>query len=233
MASGTRPGIATGQHPRAEPPIVCLDFDGTLVDTHRDIANTLNELLEKQGRDPVEPTRVRGEIRRGLDGFIRHFFPNEDADIPGLKQVFRTRYRVRCVQNLEPFPELARFLRKHRQFPLALVTNKPERETGRMVHRLGWKGWLDPILAGDTFPLQKPHPLPLRAVATRWKVRPDQLIMVGDTPTDVVAGKRVGARTVGCLYGFGKEEELRGADPDELVQTPAELASLLKRLITH
>lgn len=37
-------------------------------------------------------------------------------------------------------------------------------------------------------------------------------IMIGDRGSDMDAGKAVGARCVGCLYGFGSPDELKSAD---------------------
>jgi phosphoglycolate phosphatase len=41
---------------------------------------------------------------------------------------------------------------------------------------------------------------------------PDLTVVVGDRKGDVDAGRAAGARTVGCLYGFGSPEELEAAD---------------------
>jgi phosphoglycolate phosphatase len=41
---------------------------------------------------------------------------------------------------------------------------------------------------------------------------PTRAVVVGDRVHDVDAGRAAGARTVGCLYGFGSPEELGAAD---------------------
>ncbi len=41
---------------------------------------------------------------------------------------------------------------------------------------------------------------------------PSRTVVVGDRASDLEAGRAAGARTVGCLYGFGSPEELRAAD---------------------
>ena len=41
---------------------------------------------------------------------------------------------------------------------------------------------------------------------------PARTVVVGDRKGDVDAGRAAGARTVGCLYGFGSPDELEAAD---------------------
>ena len=51
--------------------------------------------------------------------------------------------------------------------------------------------------------------------------------MVGDRHTDVTAGRDLGVRTVGVLWGYGSRAELEAAAPDVLIERPAQLVDLL------
>ncbi len=53
---------------------------------------------------------------------------------------------------------------------------------------------------------------------------PARAVVVGDRVHDIDAGRRAGARTVGCLYGFGAAEEF--AQATWTVESPAEWPSL-------
>ncbi len=53
----------------------------------------------------------------------------------------------------------------------------------------------------------------------------DEVVVVGDRIHDIDAGRALGARTVGCRYGFGCQEELEQADwvidePRQLLDLP-------------
>ena len=54
--------------------------------------------------------------------------------------------------------------------------------------------------------------------------------MVGDRAIDIVAAKANGLRSVGVLWGHGGFAELRDADPDVLLQSPAELPTIVATL---
>jgi phosphoglycolate phosphatase len=51
--------------------------------------------------------------------------------------------------------------------------------------------------------------------------------MIGDRAVDILAAKANGLRSVGVLWGHGGLAELRAADPDLLLESPAELPKLV------
>ena len=62
--------------------------------------------------------------------------------------------------------------------------------------------------------------------ALRRKV--GDIIVIGDRSSDLAAAKAVNGAFVGCVYGYGSQGELDGAD--ELVKNPFEIAPAVKRL---
>jgi phosphoglycolate phosphatase len=51
--------------------------------------------------------------------------------------------------------------------------------------------------------------------------------MIGDRAHDIVGGRANQTRTMGVLWGYGSEEELRSARPDCLADSMACLAGLI------
>ena len=51
--------------------------------------------------------------------------------------------------------------------------------------------------------------------------------MIGDTATDVLAGRRAGPASVAVLWGYRSHEQLAASEPDHLVETVPELTELL------
>jgi phosphoglycolate phosphatase-like HAD superfamily hydrolase len=52
-------------------------------------------------------------------------------------------------------------------------------------------------------------------------------VMVGDTPVDVLSGRRAGAWTIGVLCGFGEEAELWRAGAHLVLPSTADLLALV------
>jgi len=51
--------------------------------------------------------------------------------------------------------------------------------------------------------------------------------MVGDKPSDIITGRKAGARTAAVIYGYGDLESLYTASPDFLLQHFADLPNIL------
>ena len=55
------------------------------------------------------------------------------------------------------------------------------------------------------------------------RIHPQEMVIIGDTPADVVCGKTIGARTLAVATGGADWEELERAGPDLLVPNLAEV----------
>jgi len=53
----------------------------------------------------------------------------------------------------------------------------------------------EPIITREFLP-PKPHPAPILHIAEQWNLKPQNLIMVGDSIDDMKSGKAAGATTV-------------------------------------
>ena len=111
---------------------------------------------------------------------------------------------------------------------MAIITNKPQHYTDPIIKGLGIEGYFGAILGREACEEMKPHPQPLLTVMDRLSVPADRTVMIGDTEIDIEAGKRVSVRTCGVLFGFGRQETVRMAEPDYLVESVGELQSLFK-----
>jgi phosphoglycolate phosphatase len=71
----------------------------------------------------------------------------------------------------------------------------------------------------------------LRDVEKSLGYRPDvaQCWMIGDRHHDIDAGREVGTRAAGVLWGFGDHAELLGAGAHVVVSQPRELLEVLSR----
>jgi phosphoglycolate phosphatase len=55
--------------------------------------------------------------------------------------------------------------------------------------------------------------------------------MVGDRRYDVSGAHSVGMRSLGVLWGYGTRDELEAAGADQLVDSPADLASTVLSMV--
>jgi phosphoglycolate phosphatase len=74
----------------------------------------------------------------------------------------------------------------------------------------------------------KPHPRPVLLASERLDVSPVDCLMVGDTTVDMKSARRAGAWAAGVLCGFGQREELVRAGAHVILDSTADLATLLR-----
>lgn len=152
-------------------------------------------------------------------------------DFPPQLEVFTeevSRYFYKEVEQhiyfVEMFPAVKETLvtLKDRGFILGLVTADSEQTTLLMLEHLKIKELFDYIGTEDGITLPKPNSAHMDAFCKKTKVKPSEVVMVGDTRCDMVFGKNSGARTIGVLSGMGQVLELQ-READYVIPSVASL----------
>lgn len=188
---------------------IAFDLDGTLVETAHDLVGALNVILIEQGMAPAPMTAVRQLVGHGLRGMLLRAFAMADRTISE-DQIARLRprivdvYRGRIARESRPFPGCLEALAvlRARGARLAVCTNKPEGLARLLLDELDMTRCFDALVGGDTLPVQKPDPAPLREGVIRAGGDPARAILVGDASPDVGAAKAAGVPCVICDFGY-------------------------------
>jgi phosphoglycolate phosphatase len=77
--------------------------------------------------------------------------------------------------------------------------------------------YVDVVMTRDDVSRVKPHPDHVNAVLTALGVAPEEAVLVGDHPTDIVAGLSTGTKTVGVLTGRSEKADLEKAGAHHIV----------------
>ncbi|HEY3092582.1 MAG TPA: HAD-IA family hydrolase [Vicinamibacterales bacterium] len=183
--------------------LIAFDLDGTLIDSSRDLADSVNELLGTLGAPALpldEVTRMIGEgakvlIRRAL---AASGIPEDPAAIARFLDI----YDRRLLDHTVPYagiPEIVRAAREHAR--VAVLTNKPLAPSEKVLAGLGMRDLFDEVIGSDgTYP-RKPDPTALLALMERAGATPDRTLMIGDSKIDYDTAKGAAARC--CLVGYG------------------------------
>ena len=216
-------------------PFLLFDLDGTLIDSTKDIADSVRHIQKKFGFLISEDAQVAEFIGDGVGPLVARALPGIDTKklseaVEDLKQY----YREHCLAHTAPYPGVSETLMMLRGQAMAVVTNKPERISKRIIDGLKWADYFPVIIGGDTLPEKKPSPAPVQKAITRLKnIFPEangkSAIMIGDSSHDVLAGKAAGIKTIGVLSNIGNHAELRASQPDHLIETFLELKKLLAK----
>jgi phosphoglycolate phosphatase len=210
--------------------LVVFDLDGTLIDSARDLAASVNAALERlaPGTPPVPPERVRTFIGDGAGTLVARTLAAAGVDITTEQAlpVFLECYSARLLETTALYPGVAEALDALRDRRLAVLTNKPGDMSRTILEGLGVAGRFFRIYGAGDVDSRKPDPAGLKRIAEEAGVDVHAAVMVGDSGIDVLTGRAAGALTAGVTYGFDAES-FRDHPPDLLVRSLTELADRL------
>lgn len=184
-----------------------FDLDGTLVDSARDLASSLNHALGVLGRPPLEFEQVLRCVGRGARVLIERALGTRD-DIAAVERglaAFLEHYRDECVQRTGLFPGAAAALEGLAPSTRAVLTNKPIEPTLKILDHLGVREHFARVDGGDTVTQKKPSPDGLLDIAREFGVPPERTLLLGDTSVDLLAARAAGAAVALVPYGFEPE----------------------------
>jgi phosphoglycolate phosphatase len=207
-------------------PYACLlfDLDGTLVDSRRDLAFALNQMLDRMGFSTVELDEVsrfvgdgaRKLVERGLRTALGDSV-TEDIVSEGLER-FKEAYGACLLDTTTAYPGVAETLATFEGLPMGIVTNKPHGFSVTILEHLGLARFFKVVVGGDSTPERKPSPVPvLEALKACGVERPETALMIGDSANDILSGAAAGTRTCGVTYGFRDLDELNRAGANFIV----------------
>jgi phosphoglycolate phosphatase len=217
------------------PRAIVFDLDGTLIDSALDITAAVNHALGGAALPTLPVERVKEFVGDGARALVMRAsgFDEHDARVPLLLADFLAYYTAHPAVFSRPLPGAREALETlgHR-YPLALATNKPRATTEAALAVLDLARHFELVVAGGDAPRPKPSPDPVKFIAERLGVRASELVMVGDGPQDVLAGRAAGARTVAVRGGMASDERLVAAAPDAAIASLWELPALIERWST-
>jgi phosphoglycolate phosphatase len=184
--------------------ILVFDLDGTLIDSARDLAESIGELLEGYGADPLPFPEVIAMVGEGAPILVRRALARAGlgADPNEALAKFMHIYDRRLMNHTVAYPGVVEALgvALHRG-PLAVLTNKPLGPTIGILESLALRGFFSRIIGGDSEYGRKPDPaglLALQALAPG-----DRLVMIGDSPADYKVAINASCPFVFARFGFG------------------------------
>jgi 2-phosphoglycolate phosphatase len=210
---------------------IVFDLDGTLIDSSGDIVAALNHALVATKREALPFSTALTFVGDGARVLCARAtnLPAKHPEVDRVLQLYLAHYEAHPIAHTKWLPHARAVLDQLGGYALALCTNKPRAITDLVLGRLGVRSLFASVVAGGDVALVKPAPEPVLEVARVLDLDPEELVMVGDGPQDVEAGRGAGARTVGVYGGFASPERLLASRPDELISALSELPALVRR----
>jgi phosphoglycolate phosphatase len=217
---------------------IFFDLDGTLVDSVPDLTAAVDSMMRSLGLPPRGEDKVRQWVGNGAENLIRRALADDMAGDAQAEQVnaarplFESAYEANLFVHSRLYAGVLEGLTALRVagWRMACITNKPGRFAEPLVEKIGLGGFFEVVLGGESAPNKKPAPDALLMTAQQMQVQIDRVLMVGDSQNDVGAARNAGCPVVAVPYGYNHGADIHDARPDAVIQSIAELPSLLKKV---
>jgi len=207
-----------------------FDLDGTLVDSVPDIDQALNHALATADLPPVAESLTRHWIGHGSRTLIQQALQHHQqlADTTAIDQLigpFLSHYKANIAVHSKIYPQVRETLSTLKQAgsKLAVVTNKLTELSEPLLKDIGLYDFFDLIVCGDTTAQPKPAADPIVLCLEHFDLTPPQVLMVGDSETDVLAAKAANVDVACVRDGYNHGVDVTTLDPDFVITSFAEL----------
>ncbi len=216
-----------------------FDLDGTLIDSAPAIMRVGNRLLDELGLAALDLPETRSFIGAGARIFVeralaaRGMAPERIAeDVHGR---FDDLYTLADPAENRPFPGVDAALLGFAKagVELGLCTNKPAAPTRAVIEAMGWRDLFSATISGDSLPVRKPDPAPLRRAASDLDCA--QVLYIGDSEVDAATAANAKLRFLLFTEGYRRtpiEELPHAAHFSDYAQLP-KLVDLLTEECSH
>jgi phosphoglycolate phosphatase len=214
---------------------IVIDLDGTMLHTAPQLSEAANRMLRDMDYAPVSQELLASYIGNGVSWLVKRALTGEMHATPDAAlydhalPIFEKHYNDLLLES-KPFEGVIEGLEAMQAagFRLGCITNKLECFTTPLLAGVGLAKYFEIVLAGDTLPEKKPHPLPLQHAAKFFGVPIEQLLLIGDSLNDTLAARAAGCPTFCVPYGYNHGEPVETLDLDAVIANLPAAMPLMK-----
>ena len=206
-----------------------FDLDGTLTNTLESMTYSVNLTQKEMGLSQITKDQCRMFVGNGARVLIEESLkvsgdPKASRIEEGMK-IYGRIFDQNCTYHVtlyEGIPEMLKAL-KDRGIHLAVLSNKPDRQTVKVVKEIFGDNIFDYAQGQKDGIRRKPAPDGVWYLMEQMQVSKEECLYIGDSEVDAATGKNAGLKTIGVLWGFRDRKTLETAGADHLIERPEEL----------
>ena len=209
--------------------LLIFDLDGTLIDSKRDLTDSVNATRAWKQLPPLPDDIVSAYVGNGAATLIRRALPHlTDEEHAEAHKFFLQYYRDHMLDATTLYPGVREALdRLHvESVAMAILTNKPVRFSVSLIAGLKLDRHFFRIYGGNSFAEKKPHPAGIEKLIEESGADRGGTVMVGDSAVDIMTARNAHVRACGVSWGF-QPETFQHAAPDFIIDDMGALADMV------
>lgn len=205
---------------------VIFDMDGTLVDSNELHVDAWDETFRHFGKE-FPRARLREQIGKGGDNYLPEFLNSAELRTigPEIEKFRGDLFKEKYLRRVRPFPQVRELLQRIHDDGkrIVLASSGNESEVQHYIKAAAIGEVTEAFTTKSDVSHSKPNPDVFQRALHLLHLQSSDAIVVGDTPYDVQAAKKIDLPTVGLLCGGFSEDELRASGAVAIFKDPADL----------
>ena len=209
--------------------LICFDLDNTLVDSDKLHVFAFQKAFKNYNLPKVKDHVIIELL--GLTGsvLVKTIFPHLSDEKAREVVKEHNKYSIKQAKNfIQPFPDVKSVLTKlKKDHQLGVVSNCAHKEILSILKAAGIDVNLFDIIVGDD-EVRHGKPWPDEILKAEKLAHHNADYMVGDSPYDIMAGKKAKCKTIAVLTGDYSRKRLKEEKPDYIIKNLKKLPEVLK-----
>jgi len=209
---------------------IIFDLDGTLLNSTKDIANSLNKVLKDNNQKTYTLKEIEKFLGYGSYNLIKDTLPKNSSKelIDKVYNEYINYYPKNSNIYTKPYDGINELINKLKEenYKIAIASNKMNNAVVKLnIEKFDNK--FD-IAVGESELLKvKPNPDMILHVINELNLTKDEVLFIGDTEVDLNAAKNANVKNVAVTWGFRDKEFLINERPTHIIDKPSELLKIL------
>ena len=205
-----------------------FDLDGTITQSEFGIIASARYALSKFGIDEPNRDTLLKFIGPPLYYSFEKFYGISGSKAEEAIRYYREYYEADAFKDAPVFEGIPEVLSKLKDdgIRLVVVTTKPKRMAERVIEYTGLDKYFEHIVGPSAEKTDPDKAELIRSALELTEASPGEVVMIGDRHYDIGGANQTQVDSIGVVYGYGTENELKEAGATYLAYTPKDIYSI-------
>ena len=202
-----------------------FDIDGTLTSTNQLIFDSFNFIAQKYLNRTFSDDEITSLFGPTEDVILKDWC--KDRYEEARKDYYKYYSDHHGIAGLyEGIREILQHL-QNKKYPLGIFTGKGREASLITLHKLEVEHYFNLIVTGDDVINHKPSPEGILKFVNHFGIKPERVLMIGDSVSDVKASKEAGIKIASVLWDSYGHTEVKSMQSDYYFYSVEELKTFL------
>ena len=204
---------------------ILFDLDGTLLDTNELIVKSFQHTIAVHEQRELDAEIIRAFFGKTAKALLEFLAPDKVEEMTTTYRAYQSAHHDEWAKIFVGVREVIQEFYDAGML-LGIVTSKKNATAMRGLKLFDLDKYFTVVISAEQCQHTKPHPEPVQLALTKLGLAPQDCLMVGDSPFDILSGRGACVETVAVRWSEVPWPDVMAAEPDYIINTMAELISL-------